>query len=96
MADTLANKARFPHKIGDYLACARPLVVTRVGDYPEMLREDGVAVVADNHENFAIELISLIKNKEQQNFLAQKSREWVVEKLDWSVIAPDILKFVEG
>jgi len=96
MADTLANKARFPHKIGDYLACARPLVVTRVGDYPEMLREDGVSVVVDNQDNFSIELIKLIKNKEQQNFLARKSREWVVEKLEWSVIAPDILKFVEG
>jgi len=96
MADTLANKARFPHKIGDYLACARPLVVTRVGDYPEMLREDGVSVVVDNQDNFSIELIKLIKNKEQQNFLAKKSREWVVEKLEWSVIAPDILKFVEG
>jgi len=96
MADTLANKARFPHKIGDYLACARPLVVTRVGDYPEMLRDDGVAVVADNQNDFAIELINLIKNKERQQFLADKSRKWVVEKLDWSVIAPDILKFVEG
>jgi len=96
MADTLANKARFPHKIGDYLACARPLVVTRVGDYPEMLREDGVSVVVDNQDDFSMELINLIKNKEQQNFLGRKSREWVVEKLEWSVIAPDILKFVEG
>ena len=96
MADTLANKARFPHKIGDYLACARPLVITKVGDYPEMLRDDGVAVVADNQNDFEIELINLIKNKERQQFLADKSRKWIVEKLDWSVIAPDILKFVEG
>jgi len=96
MADTLANKARFPHKIGDYLACARPLVVTRVGDYPEMLRDDDVAVVADNQNDFATELINLIKNKKRQQFLADKSRKWIVEKLDWSVIAPDILKFVEG
>ncbi|RLD10186.1 MAG: hypothetical protein DRI44_06670 [Chlamydiae bacterium] len=96
MADNLANKARFPHKIGDYLACARPLVVTRVGDYPEMLSEDGVAVVTENQDDFTIELINLIKNKEKQNFLAQKSREWVVEKLDWSALAPGILKFVEG
>ena len=96
MADTLANKARFPHKIGDYLACAKPLVVTRVGDYPEMLRDGDIAVVADNQNDFAIELINLIKNKERQQFLADKSRKWIVEKLDWSVIAPDILKFVEG
>ena len=95
MADTLANKARFPHKIGDYLACGRPLVVTRVGDYPEMLRDDDIAVVADNQNDFAIELINLVKNKERQQFLAEKSRKWIVEKLDWSVIAPDILKFVE-
>jgi len=96
MADTLANRSRFPHKIGDYLACARPLVVTKVGDYPEMLREDNVAVVADNQNDFAVELVNLIKNIEQQNFLARKSREWIVEKLDWKVIAPDILNFVEG
>ena len=96
MADTLANRARFPHKIGDYLACARPLVVTDVGDYPDLLRKNNAAVVAANYNDFSEKLIELINNKEKQIFLAKTARQWVVENLDWSVIAPDIINFVES
>ena len=54
-----------------------------------------VSVVVDNHHDFEIELVKLLKDKEKKDFLADKGRKWVVETLDWSVIAPDILDFVE-
>lgn len=96
MDDRIANRARFPHKIGDYLACGRPVVVTDVGDYPAMLRRDDAAVVAGSLDSFAESLHILLNDRDQCRYYADRGRKWVREHLDWNVLAPDILRFIEG
>ncbi len=96
LADTLANRARFPHKLGDYLACGRAVITTAVGDYPAMLRRDDAALIVDGQDAFAHGLLRLLRDDELRQSYACRGREWVAEKLDWSVLAPDILAFVEG
>ncbi len=95
MENTIANDARFPHKIGDYLACGRPVVTTNVGDYPNLLSQNNAAVVADNLLDFPNELLKLLKNNDQIHYYSGQGRKWVEENLDWSIIAPDIINFVE-
>ena len=65
-ADTLANRARFPHKIGDYLACGRATLLSRVGDYPDLLSADDAAVVADSLASFREELAALLEQHASQ------------------------------
>jgi glycosyltransferase involved in cell wall biosynthesis len=96
MDDRIANQARFPHKIGDYLACGRPVVVTDVGDYPAMLRRDDAAVVAGSLDSFAESLYTLLNDRDRCHYYAGRSRNWVREHLDWDVLAPGILRFIEG
>lgn len=43
--DDVSSKARFPTKVGEYLASARPVVTTRVGEIPRYLEDDVTAVV---------------------------------------------------
>jgi glycosyltransferase involved in cell wall biosynthesis len=96
LADTLANRARFPHKIGDYLACGRATLLSRVGDYPELLREADAAVVAASFPLFKDELAALLDQPDRCRHYAGRGRAWVVRSLDWSVLSPAILAFVEG
>ncbi len=95
MENSIANEARFPHKIGDYLACGRAVITTNVGDYPRLLKQDNTAVVTESVSDFPDELLNLLKNDEQIHYYSKRGRKWVEENLDWSVIAPDILNFVE-
>ena len=95
MENNLANLARFPHKIGDYLACGRPLVTTDVGDYPKLLKHSDTAIVADSVTEFPNELLNLLKSEDKIHHYSERGRKWVERNLDWNIIAPDILNFVE-
>ena len=96
MESSVANTARFPHKIGDYLACGRALAVTNVGDYPALLKQADAALVADSLDSFPDALFSLVNDAEQRRYYAQRGRAWVQQNLDWRVLEPAILTFVRG
>jgi glycosyltransferase involved in cell wall biosynthesis len=96
MENSVANRARFPHKIGDYLACGRPIVVTDVGDYPALLQRADAAAVSASLDTFAESLYSVLVDSERCRQYAERGRLWVCENLDWHILAPDILRFIEG
>ncbi|MBR5945529.1 glycosyltransferase family 4 protein, partial [bacterium] len=96
MVDSLANRSRFPHKIGDYIACGLPLAVTDIGEYPLMLKEEDLAAVASPGEAFTDALGELLSNAERREDLSKRAREWVVENLDWQVLKKSIVQCVEG
>lgn len=96
MVDSLANRSRFPHKIGDYLACGLPLAVTAVGEYPEMLAKEDLAAVSEPGEAFAEALKGLLLDEERRRDLSVRARNWVVENLDWQVLKKSIVHCVEG
>lgn len=96
LGDTIANRARFPHKIGDYLACGAAVLLTRVGDYPALLDAAGVACVVDSLAEFPHALCRLAQDAAWRAHLSDAGRAWVVRTLDWAVLAPHILAFVEN
>lgn len=96
LEDTIANRARFPHKIGDYLACGAAVLLTRVGDYPALLDTAGAACVVDSLAEFPQALCRLAEDAAWREHLSEAGRAWVVRTLDWSVLAPHILAFVEN
>jgi len=96
LADTLANRARFPHKLGDYLACGRATIVSGVGDYPRLLAAAAAALVVPDLAAFPGQLADLLANEGLRRQYADRGRAWVARTLDWSVLAPEILAFVEG
>ncbi len=47
MRDNRLNEARWPNKIGEYMAAGRPTIATRVGDVAAVIEEERIGVTAD-------------------------------------------------
>ena len=72
------------------------MVVTDIGEYPLMLKEEDLAEVTSPGEAFTNALGALLNNAERREDLSKRAREWVVEKLDWQVLKKSIVQCVEG
>ncbi|MBR6463296.1 glycosyltransferase family 4 protein, partial [bacterium] len=88
MVDSLANKSRFPHKIGDYIACGLPLAVTDIGEYPLMLKDGDLAAVVSldvrAHEHVLADQLAVLLHDEIQFF---DERRIVAQHVDHVVLA---------
>lgn len=70
MTDSIANRARWPSKINDYLACGRPIVSTRVGDLVKIFQDGDIGFLSDpNVQDFA-EKIGLALRQPQSRLTA--------------------------
>lgn len=67
------------------MACERPIVTTRVGGNPELVREgvDGLLVERGNSDECAKALLQLLDDPELARQLAESARQRVIENFDW-------------
>jgi glycosyltransferase involved in cell wall biosynthesis len=87
LADTLANRARWPSRVNDYLAAGRPVVATAVGDVADMLQAEGAGIVTSPHaEDFLDGVLTLVRSNDLRRSLGDKSRALAETKLSWSHI----------
>ncbi len=62
--NTVANRGRWPHKVGEYLACGRPTISNPTGDIRELFGREHVGVLADpTPQAMADALLNLKKNE---------------------------------
>ena len=79
----LSSKAEgFSNSILEYMAAARPVVVTDVGGAREAVieGETGFIVAAGDHENMAARIITLLREPERARAMGQRGRLKVEEK----------------
>ena len=96
LADTLLHRARWPSKILDYLAAARPVVTNNVGEVGLLFRQHEIGLlVGHNEKEFAQGIVSLIKDKEYSRLLGERAREVMVEEWDWKILGKRIARLVE-
>jgi len=62
--DIIVNNVSSPIKIGEYLSCGLPVIMTRgIGDFSELIPEAGVGMLLNNSlEDDAIKVVSFLKN----------------------------------
>lgn len=85
LADTLANRARWPSKINDYLAVGRPVVATDSGDITEIITKHRVGmVVSHDPERFAEALLFILSNPEACREMGNNARKLAEGELSWS------------
>ncbi|MFH1737830.1 MAG: glycosyltransferase family 4 protein [bacterium] len=98
LLDTLANRARVPNKLGDYLASGRPIVANDVGDAGRIVRESGVGCVSDSSpEAFGeaiIEMLSL--SSDERLGIGQRARSLAETELSWRLIAGELENRYKG
>lgn len=87
MTDVIFNKGRWPHKIGDYLASGKPVVVNNVGDIPDLFKEKEIGyLAAPNSDDFADKIIQMIDDKNRWEEFGRNARQVAETTLKWDNI----------
>jgi len=95
---TLQSKGGFPTKLGEYLATGRPVVVTRVGEINQYLK-DGVDVFftePDSHEAFAEKLDYVLSNLEFAKVVGASGQKVAQAEFDYKPQSRRLLDFIEA
>ena len=94
LADTLANRARWPSRVNDYLAAGRPVVATAVGDVAALLADHRAGIVAKPQvEEFSAGVLALLQDREFREESGRRARVLAETKLAWLVITADLESF---
>ena len=96
LEDTIVNRGRWPHKLGDMISCERPVVTTAGGEFPQMLGEQGCAsLAAFDPEAFARAMCRILASPEEAKNMAARGREFAQSELEWQIIGRQVLDVVE-
>lgn len=81
-----------PMSLLEAMSWGKPVISTRVGGIPELIRDnqDGMIVDAGNVEQISSSLVELIESKEKRKQFGQSSRDRIDEKFSDKVILPQI------
>lgn len=83
-----ANHARFPSKLGDYLAAGRAIAANPAGDAGRLLVEEGAGiVVAATPELYAAAIGALLADPARRAQLGETARRVAERRLAWSRLA---------
>jgi len=86
LPDNRANRARWPIKLGDYLASARPTVASAVGDAAAVLSSHGAGLTTDpSPESMAGGIIELLRDRQRMDRMGENGRKLAESDLSWRV-----------
>ena len=74
-----------PVKIFEYMACAKPVVTTRIGQLSEIIKDgyNGLLTEPDNVDDMFQKISSLVSNHKLRARLGQNARKSVLEQHTW-------------
>ncbi len=94
---TLQDTARFPHKIGEYLASGNPIITTNYGEVKHHFRQGETAFIAEEYKVAAYaEQMQLILNQpEMAKAVGKKGKEYGLAQFDCTVHGMRMLTFFQ-
>jgi glycosyltransferase involved in cell wall biosynthesis len=88
------NTARFPNRLGDYLAAGRPIATNRTGEVGELVEAEGVGLaVGEDPEEFARAIQDLLEDEETRRDMGERARRLAETKRSWAVMARELDEF---
>lgn len=94
LADTLANRARWPSRVNDYLAAGRPVISTAVGDVASLIRDNGVGRVArPETDDLAAAIIDMLGDRPLREECGRKARSLAETRLAWPIVTEELERF---
>ena len=83
--DNIQAKYGFATKMGEYLLSERPVVVTKVGDFPLFLKDGESALLANpsDAEHFASKLNWVLDNPEEANAIGKRGAEVAMREFNY-------------
>lgn len=86
LRDTIANRGRWPSKIGDYLAAGRPVAACAVGDLKNLFSGDLIGVLSrDDPRDLAETTLSLLARPDLDE-LGYNARRVAEKELSWDIL----------
>ncbi len=81
--DIPVNNVASPIKIGEYLGCGLPVILTKgIGDYSEMIAQEGVGLVLDEDKNMALQIVNFIERHDFDR-LRDNAIAFARENISW-------------
>jgi glycosyltransferase involved in cell wall biosynthesis len=98
LADNASNRARWPNKIGDYLAAGRPVATCAVGDVADLFATDSPigAASAPTPEAFADAMLGLLSRPEAWASLSASARNIAEKRMDWQCHGRTVEAFLQS
>jgi glycosyltransferase involved in cell wall biosynthesis len=92
------SKARFPTKIGEYLASGTPVITSAVGDIPLFFIDNfnGYICQPGNEEQFADKIKYILQNPLQSNDIGSRGRKMATENFQYSLYSNQLNLFFNG
>lgn len=92
LADTGANRGRFPMKAHDFMAAGRPLVVTDLGDLGDLVRQRGIGAVAGaNPVVLAETVLALMTAPDVLDQMGRRARRVAESEFAWPVVTDKLI-----
>jgi glycosyltransferase involved in cell wall biosynthesis len=93
---TIQDKARFPHKFGEYLATGNPVVTTNYGEVKYYFKDAVNALVADLYDEkaFAEKMSYIITNPAEVKIIGENGKKVALEYADYKKYGRRIINFI--
>ncbi len=94
---TPQDTARFPHKIGEYLASGNPLITTAVGEIPLYFTDGENALITDDYvvEQYVEKMQFILDQPEAARQIGRKGQQMGRETFDYPIYGPLLVDFIE-
>lgn len=95
---TVQDEARFPHKIGEYLASGNPVITTNYGEVKYYLKDFENALVAEryNINDFAEKMEFVITNPSESKSIGQNGRKVALQYADYKQYGIKIINLIKA
>jgi glycosyltransferase involved in cell wall biosynthesis len=96
--DNILCRTTGSYKLYEAMAMARPIIVSRLEPYLEVIedRKNGLVCDCDNEGSLLMCLKELINNKELRDTLGENARQWVLDNREWNNIGGKLIDVYKG
>jgi glycosyltransferase involved in cell wall biosynthesis len=90
------NLARYPNRVGDFLAAGRPIATQPTGEVGSMVIEEAVGIVTGQEpEAFAEGIDRLLQDEDLRLEMGRRARRLAETKLSWRVLAGRLIELYQ-
>lgn len=93
--DTKFNKAKSPTRLFEYMAMAKPVVASRIGEAIEIIDNGVNGLLAGTKEEFVVSLKTLIGNESMRKTLGENARKTIEERFSLKKVAEELAKEIK-
>lgn len=98
LRDTEQDKARYPHKIGDYTICGRPIISNKIGEIGSEFEHKKDIMFSDSFDAYSLakSMLTLVNDKDLKNRLGVNARFKGETLFDRSIYVKETYEFINN